>query len=150
MAKTQRWQTIPTQLTLTEFEQFVLPHLVRGRRGPAPKLSLYKIFNYVLKMLYLGCQWKELPIDKDDRGKPEIHYTRIYRSWRRWVDMGCMDAIFAASVAELHEDGHLDTTVIHGDGTTTAAKKGATTSASTGTRRSRATRSSRSATAIAM
>jgi hypothetical protein len=137
-------------LTLTEFEQFVLPHLVRGRRGPAPKLSLYKLFNYVLKILYLGCQWKELPIDKDDRGKPEIHYTRIYRSWRRWVDMGCLDAIFAASVATLHEDGRLDTAVIHGDGTTTAAKKGATTSASAATRRSRATRSSRSATAIAM
>ena len=73
MAKTQLWQTIPTQLALTDFEQFVLPHLVRGRRGPAPKLSLYKVFNYVLKILYLGCQWKELPIDKDDRGKPEIH-----------------------------------------------------------------------------
>jgi len=84
MAKTQRWQTIPTRLELTEFEQFVLPHLVRGSRGPAPNLSLYKLFNYVLKILYLGCQWKELPIDKDDRGKPEIHYTRIYRNWRRW------------------------------------------------------------------
>ncbi|HEY0422095.1 MAG TPA: transposase [Rhodopila sp.] len=150
MAKTQCWQTIPTQLALTEFEQFVLPHLVRGSRGPAPKLSLYKVFNYVLKMLYLGCQWKELPIDKDDRGKPEVHYTRIYRSWRRWVDMGCMDAIFAGSVAKLHEDGRLDPTVIHGDATTTAAKKGATTSASAGTRRSRATRSSPSATVTAM
>jgi hypothetical protein len=49
----------PTQLELAEFEQFVLPHLSIGSRGPAPKLSLYKIFNYVLKILYLGCQWKE-------------------------------------------------------------------------------------------
>jgi transposase len=60
--ETQRWQEIPTQLDLAEFEQFVLPHLTIGSRGPAPKLSLYKIFNYVLKILYLGCQWKELPI----------------------------------------------------------------------------------------
>jgi hypothetical protein len=30
-----------------QFEQFVLPHLSVGRRGPAPKLSLHKIFNYV-------------------------------------------------------------------------------------------------------
>src|SRR6202034_4162500 len=58
MAQTQRWQAIPTQLELAEFEQFVLPHLSIGSRGPAPKLSLYKIFNYVLKILYLGCQWK--------------------------------------------------------------------------------------------
>jgi hypothetical protein len=27
--------------------------------------------------LYLGCQWKELPIHKDGEGHPETHYTRI-------------------------------------------------------------------------
>ena len=35
-----------------------------------------------------------------------------------------MDAIFAGSVMQLHQDERLDVTVIHGDGTTTAAKKG--------------------------
>jgi hypothetical protein len=30
-----------------------------------------------------------------------------------------MDAIFVGSVSKLHEDGRLDTAVIHGDGTTT-------------------------------
>jgi transposase len=79
MAETQRWQALPTQLERAEFEQFVLPHLSIGSRGPAPKLSLYKIFNYVLKILYLGCQWKELPIRKDGEGHPETHYTRISR-----------------------------------------------------------------------
>jgi hypothetical protein len=107
MAETQRWQAIPTQLELVEFEQFVLPHLSIGSR-----------------VLYLGCQWKELPIDKDGEGRPETHYTRIYRIWRRWVDDSCMNAIFAGSVLKLHEDCRLDTAVIHGDGTTTAAKKG--------------------------
>jgi hypothetical protein len=124
MVEAQRWQAIPTQLELAEFQQFVLPHLSIGSRGPAPKLSLYKIFNYVLKIVYLGCQWKELPIDKDGEGLPETHYTRIYRIWRRWVDNSCMDAIFAGSVSRLHQDDLLDTTVIHGDGTTTSAKKG--------------------------
>jgi hypothetical protein len=38
--------------------------------------------------------------------------------------VGCMAAIFAASVLKLHQDGLLDTTVVYGDGTTTAAKKG--------------------------
>jgi transposase len=60
-------------LGLAQFEQFVLPHLSIGRRGPAPKLSLHKIFNYILRLLYLGCQWKELPIQKDGEGRPEIH-----------------------------------------------------------------------------
>ena len=65
MAGSRRWQAVPTQLGLALFEQFVLPHLSTGSRGPAPKLSLFKIFNYVLHLLYIGCQWKDLPIDKD-------------------------------------------------------------------------------------
>ena len=124
MAASRRRLAIPTQLGLALFEQFVLPHLSNGSRGPIPKLSLLKIFNYILQLLYLGCQWKELPIDKDGEGRPEIHYTRIYRVFRRWEADGCMDAIFAGSVLKLHADGRLDITVIHGDGTTTAAKKG--------------------------
>ena len=66
---------------------------------------------------------EELPIHRDGEGNPETHDTRIYRIWR-WVDGGCMDAIFTGSVLGLHEDGRLDTAVIHGDGTTAAAKKG--------------------------
>jgi transposase len=124
MAGSRRGQGIPTQLGLRLFEQFVLPHLSTGRRGPAPKLGLFKIFNYILQLLYLGCQWKQLPIDKNGEGCPEIHYTRIYSAWRRWEADGCMDAIFAGSVMQLHADGLLNITVIHGDGTTTAAKKG--------------------------
>ena len=124
MAGSRRGQAIPTQVDRRLFEQFVLPHLSIGSRGPALKLSLFKIFNYILQQLYLGCQWKELPIAKDGEGRPEIHYTRIYRTWRRWQADGCIDAIFTGSVRQLHQDGLLDITVIHGDGTTTAAKKG--------------------------
>ena len=40
--------------------------------------------SYILKLLYLGCQWKELPIEKDADGLPEIHYTSIYRAFRRF------------------------------------------------------------------
>jgi transposase len=45
---------------------------------------LYKIFNYILRVLYLGCQWKMLPIQRNAKGRPEIHYTRIDRLMRRW------------------------------------------------------------------
>jgi len=43
----------------------------------------------------MGCQWKMLPIERNAKGRPEIHYTRIYRLMRRWQADGCMDAIFA-------------------------------------------------------
>jgi transposase len=124
MAGSQCWQTIPTKLSLAQFEQFVLPHLSTGRRGPAPTLGLHRIFNYILQLLYMGCQWKALPIERNADGRPEIHHTRIYRALRRWQADGCIDAIFAGSVRKLHQDGLLELTVIHGDGTTTAAKKG--------------------------
>ena len=124
MAGRQHPRGIPTQLSIEQFEQFVLPHLIVGTRGPTPKLSLYKSFSYILKLLYTGCQWKELPIDKDNVGLPEIHYTRIYSVFRRWESAGCMRAIFAGSVFKLHHHGLLDTSIIHGDGTTTSAKKG--------------------------
>ena len=111
MAGSQCGQSIPTKLSVEQFEQFVLPHLSTGRRGPAPTLGLHKIFNYVLQLLYMGCQWKALPIEKNDEGRPEIHYTRIYRALRRWQADGCIDRIFSGSVHRLHQDQLLDLTV---------------------------------------
>src|SRR5271157_3059083 len=68
VAKSEQWQWIPTKLSCEQFEQFVLPHLSMGSRGPAPKLSLHTIFNYIWQLLYMGCQWNELPIEKDQEG----------------------------------------------------------------------------------
>jgi hypothetical protein len=76
IAKSVQSRSIPTELNLEQFRQFALPHLTVGRRGPAPKPSLHALFNYILKLLYLGCQWKELSIAKDAEERPEIHYTR--------------------------------------------------------------------------
>ena len=124
MAKSVQSRGIPTELSLEQFRQFVLPHLTVGRRGPAPKLSLRALFNYILKLRYLGCQWKELPIAKEAEGRPEIHYTLIYGAFRRWQAGGRSDIIFTVVVLRLHQSSLLDVTIIHGDGTTTAAKKG--------------------------
>ena len=54
MAGSQGGQAIPTQLGRVQFEQFVLPHLSVGSRGPAPKLSLFKIFNHILRQLHIN------------------------------------------------------------------------------------------------
>ena len=72
MAKAEQTQGIPTELSAEQFRQFVLPHLTLGRRGPPPRLSLHTLFNYILRVLYMGCQWKELPIQKDGEGRSEI------------------------------------------------------------------------------
>ena len=124
MAKNQQYQVIPTKLTQEQFDQFIFQNLTSGSRGPAQKLSLWKIFNYILKLLYMECQWKELPIEKNPDGHHEIHYTSIYRAFRRWEKDGCMNSIFKKSELKLHQNKLLDTSVVHGDGTTNAAKKG--------------------------
>lgn len=124
MSRSKIYQSIPTDLTEEEFNEFVLMHLTKGRRGPETKLSFHRIFNYILKLMHTGCQWEELPIEQDSFGKAEIHYTRIFRVFQRWIRDGCFERIFAGSVSRLFEQGLLDTSIIHGDGTTTTAKKG--------------------------
>jgi transposase len=98
MAQIQPRQGIPTKLSKAQFEQFILPHLSKGRRGPATTLSFHAIFNYILHLLYLGCQWQHLPIEKDGHGRREIHPTSLYRTFRRWQAEGCFDLIFEGSV----------------------------------------------------
>lgn len=124
MSSSKRYQSIPTRMSESEFNEFVLPHLTKGSRGPCKKLSFYRIFHYILKLLHTGCQWEELPIEKDERGFPEIHYSNIFRIFQRWISDGCFKRIFVESIGRLFEANLLDTRVIHGDGTTTAAKKG--------------------------
>lgn len=126
MSQSPTKREIPTNLSTEQFNEFILPHLTRGKRGPEPKLSFFQLFNHILKLLYTGCQWKELPIEKGADGKPEIHYSNIFRVLQRWARDGCFDEAFEQSVRRLHEQGLLDTRIVHGDGTTTAAKKGAT------------------------
>jgi len=63
-----------------------------------------------------------LPIGQSDEDRLEIHCTRIYRA----VPAGPRSpspTFLAGSVRTPHQDGLLDPTVIHGDGTTAAGRK---------------------------
>lgn len=124
MVKKRRYNRIPVALKEKEFNEFVLPYLKKGTRGPAKKISYFKIFNYILQLMHMGCQWYKLPIAKDEYGNPEIHYTTIFKTFRFWVKKGCFDKIFESSVVRLFKAGMIDTSVLHVDGTCTVAKKG--------------------------
>jgi transposase len=124
MKKKRVFNTIPTKLTEEQFNEFVLPHLKKGDRGPDKKVSFYKIFNYILILMHTGCQWYNLPIEKDSSGNYEIHYTRVFKSFKYWLHHGCFDKIFESSVLRLATNKMLDLSVIHGDGTSNCAKKG--------------------------
>jgi transposase len=130
---------IPVQLSEAEFRAFILPQLSLPKRGPHCKLGYHKPFNYILKVLYTGMQWQELPIDKGGDGKAEIHYTGVFKLFSRWADDGSLEKAFLASVHYLSDEQKLDLSVLHGDGSNTVAKKGAIQSATaaTNTRRAR-------------
>ncbi|MGH7601499.1 MAG: hypothetical protein ACREOI_34500 [bacterium] len=131
------YNVIPVQLSEKEFKKFILPHLSLPKRGPECKIGYHKAFNYILKVLYTGMQWKELPIDKGPDGKTEIHYTVIFKLFARWADDGSLEKAFIASVKHLSAEQKLDLSLLHGDGSNTVAKKGAKelATAATNTRR---------------
>jgi transposase len=116
--------SIPVQLSDPEFNEFIFPHLSMPKRGPKCKLGYHRLFNLILWVLYTGMQWKCLPIPKDTHGKPEIHYTNVYRAFAKWADDGSLQQAFMASVGHLSDEKTLDLRVLHGDGTNTVAKKG--------------------------
>ena len=125
MSNKRRYNRIPVALQEKEFNEFVLPHLKSGSRGPSKKISFCKLFNYILHLMHTGCQWKNIAIEKNDSGYPEIHYTSIFKIFRFWTKHGCFDKIFTSTVMKLFKAEMLDITVMHGDGTSTVAKKGA-------------------------
>jgi transposase len=132
---------IPVQLSESEFTAFIFPHLSMPKRGPKCKLGYHRVFNFILWVLYTGMQWKCLPIPKDTHGKPEIHYSNVYRAFAKWADDGSLEQAFIASVRHLAAEKHLDLSILHGDGTNTVAKKGAMGLATRGTNTRRATKS---------
>jgi hypothetical protein len=115
---------IPVQLSASEFNQFIFPHLSMPRRGPKCKLGYDRVFNLILWVLSTGMQWKCVPVPTDRDGKAEIHYTTIYKVFAKWADDGSIATAFMASVGHLSAHNQLDLRGLHGDGTNTVAKKG--------------------------
>jgi transposase len=140
---------IPVQLSEPEFTAFILPHLSMPKRGPKCKLGYYRVFNLILWVLYTGMQWKCLPVPTDAQGKPAIHDTTVYKVFAKWADDGSLWQAFVASVRHLAAAQQLDTSVLHGDGTNTVAKKGAMALATRATNTRKARRSSLLSTTMA-
>jgi len=104
VAKKPKYNWIPTNLTEKQFDEFFLPHLSQPKRGPEPKITLFKTFNYILHVLYTGSQWKSLPIERLNDGSFEIHYSRIFNKYQYWNEDGSLERAFESSVLLLKEN----------------------------------------------
>lgn len=113
------YKHLPVKVSRKNFNQYILPLLSLGKRGPKPNISLYKIFNYILYVLHTGIQWQELKPYKN-----EIHWSRVYAKHNRWSKDGSYQRLFEASVIQLNKKRMLNLSILHGDGSNTVAKKG--------------------------
>lgn len=114
-----KFNDLPVKVGRADFNRYVRPYLSRGRRGPKPKLSQGKIFNYILYVLHTGIQWEQLKTYKN-----EIHWSNVYKWHNRWSKDGSYENLFMASVENLFLKGKLDPSILHGDCSNTVAKKG--------------------------
>jgi len=119
---------IPTEVSRRDFNRYIKPHLQKPHKGPKPKLSLYKIFNYILSVVHTGIQWDQLKTKRH-----ELHYTNVYKWHNRWSKDGSYHRLFEDSIIQLHHTNQLDTSVLHGDGSNTVVKKGGKASATLAT-----------------
>jgi len=123
-----RYNEIPKQVSRKDFNKYINPHLRKPKKGPNPKLSLYKIFNYIL-FFHTCIQWNQLKTRRN-----EIHWTNVYKWHNRWSNVvpptngrtedGSYQKLFEASIIHLKDTDQLDTSIIHGDGSNTVVKKG--------------------------
>ncbi len=119
---------LPKRVSLKHFNRHILPHLSKGKRGPKPKISYFKIFNYILKVLRTGMQWDQLKTYKN-----ELHWSKVYSRHNRWSKDGSYQKLFEASIINLVDTGQLDLSTLHGDGSNTVVKKGGQVSGTQGT-----------------
>jgi len=131
------YNSLPKQVSRKAFNRYINPHLKKRFQGPKPKLSCYKIFNYILYVLHTGIQWEQLRTRRH-----ELHWSNVYKWHHRWSHDGSYQALFRASVMHLKETDQLDVSILHGDGSNTVAKKGGMTSGIRGTSTRKGRRSS--------
>ena len=110
---------LPIKVSEGQFNRNIKPYLRRPIKGPKPKISRYKIFNYILYVLHTGIQWRQLKTYKN-----EIHWSNVYKRHNRWSKDGSYRRFFESSVELLDALGELDLTILHGDGSNVVAKKG--------------------------
>jgi len=127
MRKHHESNKLPIKVSRKNFNRYIKPHLSVGERGPQPKVSLYKTFNYILYVLRTGCQWAALPIRNH-----ETSWQAVYTHHNHWSKDGSYGALPEESIKALKEQDKLDLSILHGDGSNTVAKKGEKKSATPG------------------
>jgi hypothetical protein len=112
------YNRLPRKVSQNEFNTFIKPCLTKAK-SRQPKISYYKIFNYILYVLRTGMQWDELRPNRK-----EISWQAVYYHHNKWSKDGSYRRLFENSIISLNALGKLDLSILHGDGSNVVAKKG--------------------------
>jgi transposase len=115
---------IPTSVTEDQFNDHIRPYLRVAKRGYVSKIGLHQIFNYILYRLHTGCQWVQLPIERDQQQpeKSAISWQAVYYHFRKWSGDGSLERVWQHSLEVIRAE--VDMTHLNLDGSHTMAKKG--------------------------
>ncbi len=114
-----KFNNLPKRVSRKDFNRYISHHLRKPVKGPTPKISYYKIFNYILYVLHTGIQWNQLKTRRN-----ELHWSNVYRRHNQWSKDDSYRQLFENSVVHLKDTEQLDTSIVHGDGSNTVVKKG--------------------------
>lgn len=117
-SKQNCYNTLPRKASQNEFNTFIKPCLTKAK-SRQPKISYYKIFNYILYVLRTGMQWDELR-----PSRKEISWQAVYYHHNKWSKDGSYRKLFEHSIFTLNALRKLDVSILHGDGSNVIAKKG--------------------------
>ena len=87
------------------------------RKDPSPKLSLYKIFNYILYVLHTVLPWEQLKTNRK-----ELHDTTLTNGTIGGQKMARIRASLQRLSCTCITRISFDTSVLHGDGSNTVVK----------------------------
>jgi transposase len=101
-------------------EQWIIPHLSKGERGPEPEVELCAIVQAILYRLKTGCQWRMLPL-KEFFEQDALTWNGVYYHHREWVKDGSWRMVWIAMLKA--NRNKLDLSSLQLDGSQTPCKK---------------------------
>ena len=131
--------TIPVSVTEKQFKEHIKPYISVAKRGYESKIPLYRVFNYILYRMHTGCQWQQLPIERDrnDPEKKEISFDAVYYHFRKWSRDGSLKKVWESSIMTISKE--LNLSELNLDGSHAIAKKGGESVAYQGRKKAKTT-----------
>ncbi|WP_114793287.1 transposase [Niabella yanshanensis] len=86
-------------------EQWILPHLSKGKRGFKTRWDLTKVIKLILKRMKTGCRWRELSV-KEYFGDDGPGWQTVYYYFHKWSNDGSFKAAWV-HLLSLNK-GHID------------------------------------------